>query len=131
MPTFYDRFVECAQKWPGKVALEIQTREGLESYTYADVRRLSESVAHQLVSSGHQRSTRCAILAGNHPRWVTTYLGITAAGCVAVPLDTAFNSTQIAKLVKDSGASLLFCDNAHLAVAKEAVTHLKQRVSSD
>jgi long-chain acyl-CoA synthetase len=121
MPTFYDRFVECAQNWPQNVALEIQTRDGLQSYTYAEVRGLSEALAAWLTLSGYQPGTRCAILAANHPRWVTTYLGIIAAGCVAVPLDTAFHADQVAKLLKDSGTSILFCDEKNLAVAKEAV----------
>src|SRR5947209_3926303 len=107
MPTFYDRFVECAQNWPQNVALAIQTRDGLQSYTYAEVRGLSEALAAWLTLSGYQPGTRCAILAGNHPRWVTTYLGIIAAGCVAVPLDTVFHADQVAKLLKDSGTSVL------------------------
>jgi long-chain acyl-CoA synthetase len=122
MPTFYDRFVECAQKWPQNLALEIQTRDGLQSYTYDQVRHLSESLAAWLRSSGYTPGTRCAILAANHPRWVTTYLGIIAAGCVAVPLDTAFHSDQIAKLLKDSGSSLLFCNDKHRAVAEQAIS---------
>ena len=121
MPTFYDRFVECAQKWPQNVALEIQTRDGLQSYTYGEVRSLSEGLASWLRSSGYSPGTRCAVLAANHPRWVTTYLGIIAAGCVAVPLDTAFHPDQVAKLLKDSGSSLLFCDEKHLPIAQEAV----------
>jgi long-chain acyl-CoA synthetase len=121
MPTFYDRFVECAQRWPQNGALEIQTRDGLQSYTYAEVQSLSESLAHWLISSGYGSGTRCAILAANHPRWVTAYLGIIAAGCVAVPLDTAFDARQVAKLLQDSGSSLLFCDETRLAVAQQAI----------
>jgi long-subunit acyl-CoA synthetase (AMP-forming) len=60
-------------------------------------------------------------LADNHPRWITAYLGIIAAGCTAVPLDTAFHADQVAKLLQDSGSSLLFCDGKHLAIALEAV----------
>ena len=37
MPTFYDRFRECAERWPDNVALEIQRRDRVESYTYAEV----------------------------------------------------------------------------------------------
>jgi long-chain acyl-CoA synthetase len=122
MPTFYDRFAECAQRWPQNIALEIQTRDGLQSYTYTEVRNLAEAVASWLSSSGYPRGTRCAILAANHPRWVTTYLGIIAAGCVAVPLDTAFQSEQVAKLLKDSGSLLLFCDERNRAFAEQAVS---------
>jgi len=34
MPTFYDRFRECAERWPDHIALEIQRRDRLESYRY-------------------------------------------------------------------------------------------------
>src|SRR5213594_3068977 len=61
----------------------------------------------------------------NHPRWVTTYLGIISAGCTAVPLDTAFHADQIAKLLKNSGSELLFCDLKHVGIAQQAVADLK------
>src|SRR5438093_141249 len=107
MPTFYDRFVECAERWPQNVALEIQRRDGTESYTYSEARRMAESVGRWLAENGAQPGARVAILADNHPRWVTTYLGIIAAGCPAVPLDTAFHADQIAKLPKDAVLGVL------------------------
>src|SRR5256885_140311 len=124
MPTFYDRFVECAERWPQNVALEIQRRNGTESYTYSEARRMAGSVGRWLRENGIQPRARIAILADNHPRWVTTYLGIIAAGCTAVPLDTAFHADQIAKLLKDSGSELLFCDLKHVGIAQQAVAEL-------
>jgi len=56
--------------------------------------------------------------------WVAAYLGIICAGRVAVPLDTAFHADQVAKLLKDSGASVLFCDAKHVAVAQQAAEGL-------
>jgi long-chain acyl-CoA synthetase len=128
MPTFYDRFVECAERWPENVALEIQGRDGTESYTYSEARRMAESVGRWLVESGIQPGARVAILADNHPRWVTTYLGIIAAGCTAVPLDTAFHTDQVAKLLKDSGSQLLFCDLKHASVAEQTAIEFKIQV---
>jgi long-chain acyl-CoA synthetase len=122
MATFYELFRECAERWPDNVALEIQRRDRIESYTYAQARRMAESIGRWLSERGFQPGTRIAILADNHPRWITAYLGIIAAGCTAVPLDTAFHADQIAKLLQDSGSSLLFCDAKHLAVAGEAVS---------
>jgi long-chain acyl-CoA synthetase len=37
-----------------------------------------------------------------------------------VPLDTALHADQIAKLLKDSGTALLFCDRKHLQLANQA-----------
>ena len=121
MPTFYNRFRECAERWPEHIALEIQRRDRLESYRYREVKLMAESVARWLVESGFHPGARIAILADNHPRWATVYLGIIAAGCTAVPLDTALHADQVAKLLKNSGSSLLFCDAKNYAVAAQAV----------
>lgn len=121
MATFYDRFVECSERWPKNVALEIQHHEGVESYTYSEVRQMAETVAQWIVRQGLKEGSRCAILADNHPRWVVAYLGTIAAGCTAVPLDTAFHADQVTKLLKDSGTALLFCDQKHWGLAQEAI----------
>jgi long-chain acyl-CoA synthetase len=123
MPTFYQRFQESARKFPDNIALEIQRQQTVERVTFAELSRMSESVARWL-STRVPRDARVAILAANHPRWVAAYLGIIAAGRTAVPLDTTFNADQVKKLLIDSGASLLFCDVKHLPVAAEAVEGL-------
>src|SRR5689334_3828518 len=124
MESFYRRFVETASRYPERIAVELQrSREstaGIESYTYAELRRIAEHLGAWLQRTGVAPGSRCAILASNGPRWVATYLGIMAAGCVAVPLDTAFKPEQVAKLLKDSGASLLFLDSAHLEIGNAA-----------
>ena len=120
MPTFYERFQESARKFPDNIALEIQRQQTIERVTFAELTRMSESVANWL-STRVPRDARVAILAANHPRWVAAYLGIIAAGRTAVPFDTAFHAGQVKTLLIDSGASLLFCDVKHLPVAAEAV----------
>jgi long-chain acyl-CoA synthetase len=120
MPTFYDRFVECAERWPDNVALELQRHDHLESCTYAELHRMAESIGRWITENGFARGSRLAILADNHPRWVAAYLGIIASGCAAVPLDTALHTDQVIKLLKDSGTSAVFCDAKHLAVAQPA-----------
>jgi long-chain acyl-CoA synthetase len=128
MSTFYELFCECAERWPDNVALQIQRRDRVESNTYAQARRMAESIGRWLTENGFQPGSRIAILADNHPRWITGYLGIIAAGCTAVPLDTAFHADQVAKLLQDSGSSLLFCDGKHLTIAQEAVAGLSVQI---
>ncbi len=124
MPTFYDRFIECSQRWPDNVALELQRHDHIESCTYAELRRMAESVGRWITENGFARGSRLAILADNHPRWVAAYLGIIASGCAAVPLDTALHDNQVSKLLKDSGTSAVFCDARHVPVARPAATEL-------
>jgi long-chain acyl-CoA synthetase len=122
MSTFYDRFRECARRWPNNVALEIQRRDRIESYTYAELRQMAESIGRWIALQNFPSGARIAIFADNHPRWVAAYLGIIASGNTAVPLDTAFHADQLTKLIRDSGSSLLFCDGKHLAIATDAVS---------
>jgi long-chain acyl-CoA synthetase len=119
MPTFYDRFVECAQRWPNHTAVELQRHNQLESYTYAELRRMAESVGGWAAENRFPRA-RLGLFADNHPRWVAVYLGTVAAGCTIVPLDTALHADQLTKLLKDSGTTVLFCDFKHARVAREA-----------
>jgi long-chain acyl-CoA synthetase len=124
MPTFYDRFLECEERWPNHVALELQRHDQIESCTYAELRRMAESVGRWIEENGFVRGSRLAIVADNHPRWVATYLGIIASGCAVVPLDTALHADQLTKLLKDSGTSCLFCDAKHAQISREAVADL-------
>jgi len=121
MPTFYDRFVECAERWPQNLAVEVQRPDGIESYSYAQLRRMAEAIGASLLHRGLDPGARVAILADNHPRWVAAYLGIIAAGGTTVPLDTAYHADQVAKLLRDSGSFLLICDQKHLETAQAAV----------
>jgi len=125
MPTFYDRFLECAQRWPNNTALELQRHDHLESCTYGELHRWAEAVGRWITENKFAPGSRLAILADNHPRWVAAYLGIIASGCAAVPLDTALHDDQIVKLLKDSGASAIFVDVKHVPVTRRAVEELK------
>lgn len=125
MPSFYQRFIETAGRFSGNVAVELQGASGSsragERYTYGELRETAEKLGSWLQSSGIGSGSRCAILAANGPRWVAAYLGIMSAGCAAVPLDTAFKAEQVAKLLNDSGSSLLFSDAAHFETAQAAL----------
>lgn len=143
MQNFYSRFLESVEKWPQNVAVEMRRAAAgtpgaprdttatapVECYTYAELRRMSESVGRWLREKGMARGARCAILASNGPRWVAAYLGTIAAGGVAVPFDTAFNAKQVNKLLRDSGSTFLFTDTRHLPVAQGAVEELEIRLA--
>src|SRR5712672_2479093 len=68
MPTFYDRFVDCSERWPKNIAVEVQRPDRVESHSYAELRRMAESFAVWLVTNGMPPGERIAILADNHPR---------------------------------------------------------------
>jgi long-chain acyl-CoA synthetase len=129
MPSFYSSFLESVEKYPERLAAELQRISGdVEGNTYAELRRRSESVGRWLHESGMSEGVRCAILAANGPLWVAVYLGVMAAGATSVPLDTAFNAQQVNKLLWDSGAAVIFTDARHLAVVENAVEETLVRI---
>lgn len=124
MASFYQRFASSAARYPSNIAVELQLAEPetrVVSHTYAELRRMAESVARWLDRSEVPAGARCAILGANSPRWAAAYLGVLARGAVAVPLDTAFYPEQIAKLLNDCGASVFFTDLRNLDSAREAL----------
>ncbi|MGZ4899795.1 MAG: AMP-binding protein [Candidatus Angelobacter sp.] len=129
MHGFYSCFLESVEKYPAHTALELQRASGkVESLTYAELRRMGESVGRWLRESGMSEGVRCAIMAQNGPLWVAAYLGIMSAGAAAVPLDTAFNAHQVNKLLWDSGSAIIFTDSEHLPVVEKAVEETLVRI---
>src|SRR5499427_2121122 len=129
MHGFYSCFLESVEKYPEHIAAELQRSSGpVESLTYAELRRQGESVGRWLKESGFSEGVRCAIMAANGPLWVTAYLGVMSAGAVAVPLDTAFNPSQVNKLLWDCGAAVIFTDAQNLPVVEKAVQETLVRV---
>src|SRR5437868_3843020 len=125
MQSFYSRFQASVDKFPSHVAVELQLAHPSSeviTHTYSELRDMAGSIGRWIRESGIQPGARCAIVAANGPRWVAAYLGIMATGAVAVPLDTAFTAKQIAKLLLDSGSTLIFADEKHYPVVQEAIT---------
>lgn len=134
MHGFYSCFLESVEKYPEHTALELQRASDkespgqVESLTYAELRRKSESVGRWLRESGMSDGVRCAIMAENGPLWVAAYLGIMSAGAAAVPLDTAFTALQVNKLLWDSGSAIIFTDSEHLPVVEKAIEETLVRI---
>jgi long-chain acyl-CoA synthetase len=131
MQSFYSRFQASADKFPSHIAVELQLAHPsteVIAHTYSELRGMAESVGKWIQSSGIVPGARCAIVAANGPRWVAAYLGIMAIGAVAVPLDTAFTAKQIAKLLLDSGSTLIFTDEKQHSIVEEAVASLTSQL---
>lgn len=125
MSSFWQTYDEAAARFANNVAVEIQRPGGLEQVTYRGLKEWAEAVAGWLASQGGiRRGDRCAILADNDARWCAVYLGILRLGAIAVPLDTNYSSTQVATVLKASGARLLVVGTRLLPTADGASSGL-------
>jgi len=118
---FYALFARVATQHAARPAVFVQRAASVvETTSYGELHRLAERAAACLAQLGVTTGDRCAILAGNHARWCAAYLGTLRLGAVAVPLDTAYQPAQVAALLRDSGARILFTSARYLPVARQA-----------
>jgi long-chain acyl-CoA synthetase len=123
MSNFCERIAHAAARFPSRPAIEMAGRDGLVTTTYAELLTSSGRFAAWLLDAGHVRSgDRIAMLAANDASWIAAYLGILRVGAVAVPLDTAYAPHQVATILADAGARVLFVSDRLHDVAHEAAT---------
>jgi long-chain acyl-CoA synthetase len=120
MENFWELFAAAAGRYGDRIAIEVQRESGVESLTYAGLRSHAERGGRWLQARGIAPGDRGAILAENGARWCGAYLSLLRIGAVAVPLDTAYKPAQVARLLADSGARVLFTSPRFAATALEA-----------
>ncbi len=127
---FYQRFATTARKFSDRIAFVVQGRDSLDSITYGELLARAEATAGFLASHDIVAGSKCAILADNGIAWCAAYLGILRLAAVAVPLDTHYTGQQVATLLQDSGAKILFTSPRFLETAEEAlrVAHLSTEI---
>ena len=122
MTNLYERFQATAKRFGDRPAVLVEQRAGLTVCTYAELERLAEQTAAVLAARGVRQGDACAILADNDEQWCAAYLGVLRLGAVAVPLDTAYRAGQLATLLRQCGARVLFTTPRFLPTLEEART---------
>ena len=97
-----------ARVYPDKVAIV----HGQRRYTYAQFAERVCRLASGLSAAGCSAGDRIAFLSPNAPALLEAHFAIPALGGVLVPINTRLQSSEIAHILADSGASALFVDNA-------------------
>ena len=100
---------------PRPVALAERRDGRTVALSAAEVHRQAAAVAHALRARGVGRGDRVAIIANNSVAWLLADFGILYAGCVVVPMFASTADDQIAFILADSEAKLVFVDDAACA----------------
>jgi long-chain acyl-CoA synthetase len=101
-------FAETVARFGDRTAVEVQRPERVDRFSYRELHDMATAWASWLAQQGIAAGDRCAILAANDAHWCAAYLGILKRGAVAVPLDTNYSPSQVATIVRDSDAKLVF-----------------------
>jgi acetyl-CoA synthetase len=95
-----------------------------ETYTYDDLKRLSDRLASALSAAGVERGARVALMLPQTPEHLIAHLAVLKLGAVGVPLSRLFGPDALRYRLADSGATLLFTDGDNVAKALEVAPDL-------
>ena len=97
---------------------------GDRRYSWAHVDRDVTMYASGLLQRGLRAGDRVALLLGNTYEFVVAYYATVRAGLVAVPLNPAYTSPEVAVLLADSDARILLVQPATRSVGEESAAAL-------
>ncbi|WP_252189754.1 MULTISPECIES: class I adenylate-forming enzyme family protein [unclassified Rhodococcus (in: high G+C Gram-positive bacteria)] len=90
------------------------------SWTFGEIDDWTSRLAHRLVAEdGVRAGDRVAIMLPNVVQWPIAWLAILKAGCVAVPVNSSYQSADLEFVLRDSGARVLFTDAGHTPLVEE------------
>ncbi|MEU8236603.1 SDR family NAD(P)-dependent oxidoreductase, partial [Actinoplanes sp. NPDC048967] len=104
-----------ADRYADKVAFS----DARQSVTYGELELRTRRLAGHLAALRLQPGDRAAILMGNCVEAVESYLAITRASAVGVPLNPRLTADEIAYLLDDSGVRVVIADPARAELISE------------
>ncbi len=102
MPNVIDPVVRHAQDTPGRIAI----REGAGDWTYAQLRDAALAFAAGLRTDGVRTGDRVLLAAPTCPEFVVAYMGVQAAGAIAVTVNTMATAPEAEYYLGDAGSAL-------------------------
>ncbi len=97
--------------------------EGDTTLTFNQVAAEMFDVARGLIGLGVAPGDRVALWAPNSAQWITSALGVLAAGARLVPVNTRFKGPEATYVLNKTGARVLLCANGFLGT--DAVAMLR------
>jgi long-chain acyl-CoA synthetase len=123
-------FLAAVDRFPETDAFRYFGSDGvLQGITHREALGLVRRVASALEAHGVTRGDRAAILSENRPEWALADFACLCAGVVDVPIYPTLPTAQVAYVLRDSGAKLLFASTAEqMQKAVEAMASCPQDV---
>ncbi len=108
--TLVDVFYNAVDRNHARVMTFKQTIRWIDIASH-ELYRDAVGTARTLASWGIAKGDRVAILSDNRPEWAVADFGTLLLGAVVVPVYTTLPADQVAYILKDSGARVIFCSS--------------------
>lgn len=126
---------DWAAREPNREALVYTDEDGsATSYTYGDLRRLSNQLANLLTARGVQPGDRIGVLMPQRPETAFAHIAALKLGAITIPLFTLFGEEALEYRLKDSGAKAVITDAsgaAKLATIRDRLPELTTVLCAD
>jgi long-chain acyl-CoA synthetase len=116
-----DYLRDAATNDPDGIAL-VEHRAGRREVTWRELDQAADAVARGLSAKGLVARHRVALVMANRIDLPIAYFGILRGGMVAVPINPRSTTGEIGRMLADSRARVVLCDDAGVAQVREAVT---------
>ena len=128
IPDRYNVGVDVCDKWagdPDRLALIYLDHQGQEQrFTFLQLKRLSNRLAHALKAHGIERGDRVGILLPQCPETLISHIAVYKLGAVALPLLVLFGSLAVEYRLENSEARAVVTDMANLPKILEIKSRL-------
>ena len=114
-PSVPELFQHRVSSTPDAEAFATPAEDGWQRLTWLEVGRLVQELSCGLHALGIEPEQRCAILCTTRLEWVLADLAILCAGGAVVPLYPTASQAESIEILADSGATLLFTEDADTA----------------
>lgn len=98
----------------------IAVQDANERWSYGELNRTSNRVAHRLLAAGLARGDHVGVLAPRGCAFAAGLMGILKSGGVYVPIDTTYPADRIRFMIEDSGMTALIATAAMAGAVHEA-----------
>ncbi|MFH1764714.1 MAG: long-chain fatty acid--CoA ligase [Gemmatimonadota bacterium] len=106
--TLTQLFFETVDRFGEKPAFQTIQEGGFHQISYEELLTRAREVSGGLIALAIQRGERVAILSENRPEWSQTDYGTLCSGVPLVPIHTTLTAPQVAYILQDSGARVVF-----------------------
>lgn len=132
--TVLEMVENSCKKFAKKIIMQIKRNGVYQKFTYEEFWDNINLIARGLRKSFFLPGERAGVYGENRPEWGMSYLGITKAGGIVVPLDAQLSTAELEFISNHSRIRFIFTSSRYLDNVKEifrAVKSLKKIICMD
>lgn len=119
VPTINGLLAVCAARSPDAEFL----RFGDESLSFAEIDEWTSRLAHRMIEvDGVGAGDRVGIMLPNVVHWPVVWLAVLKTAAVAVPINCSYRRSDLAHVLRDSGARVVFTDGERAPLVEHVAT---------